>query len=187
MVDTIVSPSARKIGDRFTLEQWRLWPEGERWELIAGEAFNMSPAPRYSHQKVLGQLAYALMSFLAGKPCVPLIAPLDVFLNDDETVVQPDVMVVCRQEIIQEDGIHGAPDFVAEILSDSTAYKDIGAKRIAYAKAGVGEYWVVHPLTRVITVFRLDGQGSYGKGEEYLPDQLVASTVIKGFTWSCAE
>jgi len=65
--------------------------------------------------------------------------------DSSDTVVQPDVFVVCDPDKIQDDGIHGAPDFVVEVLSDSTAYKDLTAKKSLYERAGVREYWLVDP------------------------------------------
>ena len=123
MADTRGS-NALKAKQRFTLDQWRSWPEGERWELIDGEAFDMSPAPRVPHQVKTGDLYYQLRMFLEGKPCQPFVAPIDVFLEttgEGDTVVEPDVLVVCNPSKVGDDGIHGAPDFVAEVLSESTA------------------------------------------------------------------
>jgi Uma2 family endonuclease len=139
--------AAPKSGEKFTLDQWRAWPEGERWELIGGVPYNMSPAPRVPHQDIAGELFYSLHIFLEEKPCRLLMAPIDVFLPDGvddsaETVVQPDVLVVCDRGKIDEDGIHGAPDFVAEVLSPATAYKDLNDKRMLYERSGVREYWI---------------------------------------------
>ena len=75
-------PSALKQGGRFTLDQWRSWPQDERWELIDGIAYAMSPAPRIPHQNFAGELFHALRSFLDGKSCKPFIAPMDVYLPD---------------------------------------------------------------------------------------------------------
>ncbi len=140
--------AALKPGEKYTLDQWRTWPEGERWELIGGVAYNMSPAPRVSHQDIAGELFYAIRIFLEEKPCRLLMAPIDVFLPDGvddsaETVVQPDILVVCDRDKINDDGIHGAPDFVAEVLSPATAYKDMHDKRMLYERSGL---WLRVPL-----------------------------------------
>lgn len=131
---SIAGTSVRKPHTIFSLADWRAWPDNERWELIDGLAYNMSPAPRTVHQKAALHLASRLEQALEGKPCQPFIAPVDVFLRADEasegdTVVQPDVLVVCDPGTVHDDGIYGAPDFVAEILSDSTAFKDLGVKK----------------------------------------------------------
>lgn len=177
----------KRDNQRFTLDDWRSWPEGERWELIDGIAYAMSPAPRVPHQKTVGALYSKLDQFLEGHPCQPLIAPVDVFLADEageQTVVEPDVVVVCDPSKIHDEGIYGAPDFVAEILSDSTAFKDLGVKKQLYERAGVREYWVVHPLTKAVTAFVLN-EGRFQPGREYLSGQDVASEVLPGFVWRC--
>ncbi len=184
--------SALALKQRFNLATWRTWPEIERWELINGEAYNMSPAPRVAHQQVALDLGYRLSEFMEGKPCQPFIAPVDVFLpsSDGEqneasdTVVQPDVFVVCNPSTIEEDGIHGTPDFVVEILSDSTAYKDTGVKKLLYERSGVQEYWIVHPLTKSVSVYKLVA-GAYGQGLEYLEGMEIPSTALPGFVWRC--
>jgi Uma2 family endonuclease len=187
-MDAINGTSAlKRDNQRFTLEEWRSWPEGERWELIDGIAYAMSPAPRVPHQKSVGNLFSKLDRFLEGQPCQALIAPLDVFLSDetgDDTVVEPDVLVVCDQSKVQDDGIHGAPDFVAEILSDSTAFKDLGVKKQLYERGGVREYWIIHPLTKAVTVFLLS-DGRFLPGREYPSGQDVPCAVLPGFVWRC--
>ncbi|HCM28456.1 MAG: hypothetical protein A2Z99_12830 [Treponema sp. GWB1_62_6] len=160
--------SPLKAGARFTYKDYRNWPEDERWELINGAAWVMSPAPRRTHQTLALQLANQLANFFAGKPCRPHIAPVDVFLPEgdetlDETdiVVQPDIFVVCDKSKLIEEGVRGAPDFVIEILSPSTALKDQSEKRMLYEKYGVREYWIVNPNTMETFVYILR-DGKYG-------------------------
>jgi Uma2 family endonuclease len=179
--------SAVKEGGTFTLEQWKAWPEDERWELIGGTAYCMSPAPRVSHQKIVIRLAHTLCTFLEGKPCTPLVAPVDLFLPEgvegsEETVVQPDVMVVCDPEKIEEDGIHGAPDFVAEVLSESTAYKDLNEKKSLYERSGVREYWIVNPGSGSVFRYELKGR-RYGPVSEVPRGTAVNSSALPGFAW----
>jgi Uma2 family endonuclease len=145
------------------------WPEDVRYELIDGEAYLMAPAPDLSHQDAAGEIYYQLRRALDGKRCRPFIAPVDVRLPradeaDDaiDTVVQPDVLVVCDPAKLDRRGVRGAPDWVAEVLSPSTASHDQIAKRRVYERAGVAEYWLVHPVDRVLTIYRLDG-AEYGK------------------------
>jgi Uma2 family endonuclease len=110
---------------RFTYGDYRQWPEGERWELIDGVAYNMSPAPRRRHQVLAGQLFEQLSTFFRRKPCRPHIAPVDVFgttdaaleLDEVETVTQPDLFVVCDRNKMIDEGVKGPPDFIIEILS----------------------------------------------------------------------
>lgn len=177
--------SAIRAGDRFTLAQWWTWPEGERWELIGGIAFAMSPVPKVVHQEIALKFAYALKSFLEGKPCKAFISPIDVFLPDadpgtPDTVVQPDVIVVCDPAKIGEEGIHGAPDLVAEILSDSTAYKDLTVKKAAYERSGVREYWIINPESGSILRHVLSG-GAYLPAVESRRGEAAESAVLEGF------
>jgi len=179
--------SALKREGRFTLADWRAWPEGERWELIDGVAYAMSPSPRVAHQGAAFDLGRRLGNFLEGKPCRVFMAPLDVFLfegEDDAGVVEPDVLAVCDQGKVGEDGIHGAPDFIAEVLSDSTAARDLGAKKEAYERAGVREYWIIHTETR--SVFRYQRSGErFAPLTEFRRDEAAVSVVFEGFAWVC--
>lgn len=156
-----------KISDRrFTYADYQHWPADERWELIDGEAYAMAPAPTISHQTLVGQLFRQIDEALDGAPCRAFIAPLDVLLPAaDEaeerttTIVQPDILVVCDPEKITERNVRGAPDWIIEVLSPATARHDHLTKRALYQRAGVREYWLVHPVDRVITVYTLkDGQ-----------------------------
>ncbi len=179
--------SALKAGEKFTLDQWRTWPEGERWELIGGVAYAMSPAPRVPHQRLSLSLSSALNAFLEGKDCEPFYAPVDVFLpkgdpDSSDTVVQPDVFVVCDPDKVQDDGIHGAPDLVVEVLSDSTAYKDLTVKKELYERSGVQEYWLVNPQNGSVFPYVLI-DGRYGPTTEILRGGAVNSIALPGFTW----
>jgi Uma2 family endonuclease len=180
--------SALKQGETFTIEQRNAWPGDERWELIGGVAYNMSPAPRPHHQIISGTLFHDLYDFLEGKPCEPFIAPVDVFLpeassDNENTVVQPDVFVVCDPEKITDDGIHGAPDFIVEVLSDSTAYKDLTVKKQAYERSGVREYWIINPDTGSIFISILE-QGRYLPMTEILKGERAYSKVLEGFNFT---
>ena len=158
-----------KSDEKFTYADYKLWPEGERWELIDGVAYGMSPAPKKSHQTLSMQLSRQLDAFFEGKPCRPLAAPLDVFwpeedsddLDATETVTQPDLLVVCDPTKLTEDGVRGAPDFVIEILSPTTAYKDQTEKRELHERHGVREFWLINPKTFEVMIYTLK-DGAYG-------------------------
>jgi Uma2 family endonuclease len=180
--------SALKEHERFTLEDWKKWPPNERWELIDGLAYSMGPAPRVPHQEIAGDLYAELRIYLKGKPCKVFIAPLDVFLGEEagagEHVVEPDVLALCDTSKIQDDGIHGAPDFVAEVLSETTAHKDFGIKRDLYERSGVQEYWIIHSDTSAVYQYVLE-DGRFGPLKEYRRGEAVPSAVFPGFTWMC--
>ena len=153
----------------FTYADYRAWPEDERWELINGEAYAMA-APGLGHQTAVGELFVQISVFLRGKPCRPFVAPFDVRLprgkeadDDVTTVVQPDISVICDPAKLDERGCRGAPDWVIEVLSPSTAAKDQIQKLAAYERAGVREVWLVHPTDHVVIVYTLSAAGSYGK------------------------
>jgi Uma2 family endonuclease len=156
---------------RLTYADYRKWPAGERWELIDGVAYARAPAPTISHQTMIGQLFRQIDQALDGASCRALIAPVDILLSaasdaDDQatTVVQPDILVVCDPAKVTENNIHGAPDWIIEVLSPATARHDHLTKRALYERAGVREYWLVHPVDRVITLYTLK-DGIYGGPE----------------------
>lgn len=188
---------ALKEKRRYTIEDYRSWPDDERWELIDGIPYPMSPAPRVSHQDRVGTLFRKLGNFLEGKPCKVYIAPLDVYLknegsvDDEQTVVQPDILVVCDPSKVEDERVHGAPDFVAEVLSDSTANKDFSVKRDLYERCGVKEYWLIQPDT--CTVFQYIREGEKMEGERFAPikefrrGEAVESALFPGFIWDCSR
>ena len=154
-------PQHAHANPRFTYGDYRRWQGDERWELIDGEAHAMSPAPSRLHQRVLTRLAARIVPALEDGPCEVYVAPFDVRLPrgdelDDEidTVVQPDVTVVCDPEKLDGAGCRGAPDWVIEVLSPATEARDRVHKRALYERHGVREYWLVDPEERTVTAYR---------------------------------
>ena len=152
-----------------TYADYLTWPEDVRYELIEGVAYLMAPAPARVHQEVLLEMARQVADALEGTPCRAYIAPFDVRLpkvdEADErvdTVVQPDLLVVCDEAKLDERGMRGAPDWVVEVLSPATAGHDQTIKLAAYERARVPEVWLVHPTDRVVTIYRLEG-AVYGR------------------------
>jgi Uma2 family endonuclease len=155
--------------DRHTYREYLTWPDDARCELIDGEAYLMAPAPTLSHQDVVGEVFRQLANALSGRPCRALIAPVDVRLpladeadEDIETVVQPDVLVVCDERKLGERGVRGAPDWILEVLSPASASHDQVRKLRVYERHGVREYWMVHPRDRILTVYQM-AAGVYGR------------------------
>jgi Uma2 family endonuclease len=164
---------ALRTEKHYTYADYLQWPDETRYELIDGKAFLMSPAPLVEHQEIAGEVFRQLANQLDGQPCRPYIAPVDVRLPRKfeadaaiDTVVQPDVLVVCDPSKIDRRGVRGAPDWVLEVLLPSTAAHDQIAKRRTYERAGVREYWLVHPGDRTLTVYVLDN-GQYGRPDIY--------------------
>ncbi|MCA9712927.1 MAG: Uma2 family endonuclease, partial [Myxococcales bacterium] len=124
---------------RFTYGDYRQWMGDERWELIDGEAYLMSPAPKRRHQRASMGLSAQIANALEGGSCQVYAAPFDVRLPDGDeadddvaTVVQPDVVVICDPAKLDDAGCRGAPDWVVEILSPSTTARDRIDKRDLY-------------------------------------------------------
>ncbi|WP_040295226.1 Uma2 family endonuclease [Beggiatoa alba] len=158
----------KSVSEIFTYGDYCQWSDGERWELIHGTAYAMT-APSRIHQKVVLELGRQISNFLQGKPCEPYIAPFDVRLPqknevDEEinTVVQPDISVICDPQKLDDKGCRGAPDWIIEILSPSTAFKDMDTKRTLYESHGVREYWLIHPIELWGMVYLLNNEGFYG-------------------------
>lgn len=154
---------------RHTYGEYLTWPEDVRYELIDGEAYLMARAPSIAHQRVVGQLYRIIADALEGHHCEAFIAPFDVRLPRGrepdaavDTVVQPDLTVVCDPDKLDERGCRGAPDWLIEVLSPSTAAHDQVVKLSAYERAGVLECWLVHPGDRTVAVYRLD-DGRFGR------------------------
>jgi len=170
----------------YTYTDYLEWDDDERLELIDGAVYMMSPAPTQAHQEIIGGLYRQFADFLDGKPCKIFIAPFDVRLNvkdRDDTVLQPDLLVVCDKSKLDGKSCLGAPDLVVEIISPSTARRDRLTKFIKYQKAGVREYWIVDPDTKTAQVHILDG-GTYmnPKSGIYSDEDMVSSHVLEGFS-----
>ena len=129
-----------------------------REELIDGKVVLMAPAAS-PHVLVSGNIFGLFHQYLWKKKCVPIADGMLVFLSDTEHYI-PDFMVVCDPDKIKENGVYGAPDLVAEILSKNTAKRDRWHKKQGYEAAGVPELWLVEPSTRAIEVYLLQ-EGRY--------------------------
>ena len=152
----------RKEKKHFNYSDYITWNDKERCELIDGVAYNMSPAPSWCHQGISGNLYGQLFVYLRGKRCRVFAAPFDVRLNaetSDDTVVQPDLIVICDHSKLCGTGCTGTPDMVVEVISPSTAAYDKVLKFNLYRQAGVREYWIIDPDTRTVATHVLkDGE-----------------------------
>jgi Uma2 family endonuclease len=160
----------------------------DRCEVIEGLVYMMS-APLLTHQLIAGGVYTQLANQLEDKPCTPFISPVDVRLFPDEnprkpTVVEPDVIIVCDPDKIDNEGgfIRGAPDFVLEVLSPSTRSKDMVKKFSLYAKAGVKEYWIIDPEYKNTDLEgRMLIQAVLQKNNgrlEYITENVIAQGII---------
>ncbi len=182
-VVTVAAPLVGPPQGRWTYADYAALPDdGNRYEIIAGVLY-MTPAPGTGHQSVSARMVTFLVTHVefAGLGRV-FAAPVDVELTPD-TVVQPDIVVVLSASLhrITPSRIIGAPDLVVEILSPGTAGYDRREKQDAYARAGVGEYWIVDPGAQTVELLTLD-QGRYRshgvfRGQARLPSSAITLPV----------
>ena len=157
-----MSPQYKPEKETFTYGDYLKWPNNERWELINGVPYNMTPSPSRTHQGILAALLTKFYTFLEDKECKVYNAPFDVRLPEGaekeeeiKTVVQPDLVVVCDQTKLDDKGCLGAPDLIIEITSPSTARLDLKEKFALYERMGVKEYWIINPTDETVMVFLL--------------------------------
>ncbi len=170
----------KKTDRNYTYGDYSSWPEGERWELIDGIAYNMTPAPSRIHQKVSAILFNELYNYFKGKPCEVYSAPFDLRLPEEDeedkdikTVVQPDILVICDSSKLDDKGCKGSPDLIIEIVSPTTASMDYIQKLSLYERHLVKEYWIVHPLDEIVMVYKLLENKSYGRAGIYSVEDQV--------------
>lgn len=168
-------PVERRKG--YTWDDYRSWRDDKRWEIIGGEAFDMTPAPAVRHQSISSELMRLLLLFFnKQRPCRVFAAPIDVKLSEED-VVQPDIVVVCNRDQMKETHIEGPPTLVVEILSPGSLRHDRVRKMELYAKSGVKEFWLVTSDPPLVEVFLLDGR-SYRLHGGYVPDETLRSPIF---------
>lgn len=176
---------------KYTYADYLTWQFEDMVELIRGKIFKMSPAPGTSHQRISGNLFSSIHHYLKKKPCSVFSAPFDVILplppaqqtaDKIDTVVQPDICVICDPAKIDERGCKGAPDWIIEILSKSTAQKDFTDKFDLYQHAGVKEYWIVSPNDQHVLAYTLDDNGTYQsvRTQAFVKGETLEVGVIEG-------
>lgn len=154
-------PIKKKQGE-YTIEDYRNWPEDERIELIDGEIIVME-APSTYHQISIVKLSTQFDNYISGKngPCMVMVSPIDVQLDQDEkTMLQPDMIIICDPDKINHWGIFGAPDFILEVVSRSSRRYDMLRKKNKYIAAGVREYWILDMERKLLIVYAQGKQES---------------------------
>ena len=170
----------------YTFADCLIWGENERIGIINGEAVMMAPPTRI-HQEILMELSRQLANFLEGKKCKVYPAPFAVRLfekdgdtpEDVDTMVEPDISVVCDHDKLDKHGCKGAPDLVVEVLSPSTQRHDRLVKLDLYQRAGVREYWIVDPDSSTVQVFMLK-DGYLHPHEVYSEKDIAKVNVLDG-------
>jgi len=163
--------TVRKRDNRYyTYADCLTWPESHGEELINGALYvREPPGPSLSHQGIVSELCRQAGNALKDKPGRVYVAPFDIRLPaaneaDDkiDTVVQPDVLIVCDPQRLDARGLRGPPDWIAEVLSPSTARYDQVVKLPVYERAGAREVWLIHPIERTLVIYQLE-VGHYGR------------------------
>jgi Uma2 family endonuclease len=166
----------------YTYADFLEWDESERCEIVDGEIVMMS-TPTSDHQQLVTELLYQIRRFLEGKPCKVFPSPFSVRLNPakndrDDTVFQPDLVVICDSSKIEKRGCAGVPDMLIEILSPSSIRYDRVVKYRKYEQAGVREYWIVDPVTKSVQVCILEN-GRY-RAALYNDTETAPVSVLPG-------
>lgn len=146
----------------------------------------MSPAPTSKHQYIIPIIATGFYQVVKGSKCRLFVAPFDVTLpienekGEFNTVVQPDICVICDPSKITDKGCHGAPDLIVEVVSKSSVKRDLHEKYAIYEQSRVKEYWIVHPNDKTLSVFVLNEEGKYVPHKPLTYGDKVRSTLFPG-------
>ena len=169
-----------KKEENYTIEDIYALPEGERAELLDGRIYYMAP-PNTKHQRLVNYISTEINLYIRNNngSCEVFPAPFAVFLNKNEAnYVEPDISVICDTSKLDDKGCHGAPDWIIEIVSQSSKQMDYYKKLFKYRTAGVREYWVVDPDRSIVTVynFKADTMIEYPFGEG------ISVGIFEGFS-----
>lgn len=180
-----MSMSFPKSDKKYSYADYLNWPDGERWEIIDGIPYDMSPAPSTKHQLITLELGRQFANYLLDKECRAIIAPFDIRIpsgdekdEDIQTVVQPDIVVICDRSKLDDKGYRGAPGLIIEILSPSTSKKDLQEKYRLYERSGVKEYWVVFPREELVEVYQITNEMRYLKTGTYQIDDRITVGIL---------
>ncbi len=184
--------AAYEVPRRYTYEEFLELTDSEdnvkQYELIDGQIY-MLASPKFPHQVAVDEIFGQFYNWFKGKPCRPLTAPFDVKLygeadkfEDNPNVVQPDILVICDQDQINENGDYdGIPALVVEVLSPSTKSKDIMLKSQLYMASGIKEYWVVDTEAKHVIIYYFEDR-KLKEQEIILKGQIAKSYVFEGLS-----
>ncbi|MBK9256287.1 MAG: Uma2 family endonuclease [Saprospiraceae bacterium] len=191
----------------YSYADYLLWRFEERVEIIKGKIMKMSPAPGTRHQRISNNLSSTLTWYFKKSPCNIFTAPFDVRLPISEdldiskkyknrakklpdgkimTVVQPDIIVICDENKLDERGCIGAPELVVEILSPGNKHPEIKDKFEIYQQAGVQEYWIVDLQDEFILIYTLVKNKFIGS-KPFTNGEVIKSTLLPDFALSVSE
>jgi Uma2 family endonuclease len=177
------------LNRKYSYADYLTWKFQDFVEIIKGKIYKMSPAPTRYHQDISREIERPISNYLYKKTCKVYSAPFDVRIpmNGEEgeeaiyTVVQPDICVICDPKKLDDKGCIGAPDMVVEIISPSTAKKDLNEKLDLYESSGVREYWIVFPKERFIMVHLLNDKGIYDLIGSFEPNAETPTIKVNIF------
>ena len=147
-------PALKPQPECITLEEYEALPDDKRVEVFEGIIYDMA-SPSRIHQALITDLITTFHTYIQKKngDCEVFPAPFDVILSKNPlTIVQPDIMVVCDKDKLDEQRCNGAPDFIIEIVSPGNPADDYIRKAYYYKNYGVREYWIVDPKRKTITI-----------------------------------
>jgi Uma2 family endonuclease len=166
----------------YTYLDYLKWTFDERVELIKGKILKMSPAPSWRHQNLSGNLYTLFEHYFKKHSCKVFYAPIDVCLpipnqNKANTVVQPDLCILCDLNKLDDHGIIGSPDLIVEILSPGNVKHDLTTKFNLYEEAGVPEYWIVDYENKNLIIYSLKNK-EYAGSKIYTESETAASVLF---------
>ncbi len=184
------------LNKTYSYADYLTWKFAETVELLRGKIVAMA-ALKSQHQDLVGNLFGEFRTYLKGKPCRAYIAPFDVRLYNENksliadrdiyTVVQPDVCVVCDMTKVSNNGCLGAPDLVIEVVSKSTLNRDLHEKKELYAEAGVTEYWLAFPDSRIVLTHILQENGQYSDAKVFSETDHLTPHIFPDFSIDLAD
>lgn len=188
----ITALSQLDLNKTYSYADYLTWQLSEMVELVKGKISQMAPAPNVYHQRIERKLLVAIDFHLGGKKCEVFPAPFDVRLYDRkksilenkeiQTVVQPDLCVICNPDFLDIQGCNGAPDWIIEILSKGNSKREMQTKYALYQEAGVTEYWIVYPNDCAINQFVLNESGRYDLLNMFTDDDVVTPHLFPDLT-----
>ncbi len=183
-MDYITDLRQLDLSKEYTYADYLTWRLKDRIELIAGRIFRMSPAPSSGHQQIVSALHGNFYQYLKKRSCRVFPSPFDVVLPSPsgnlDTVVQPDITVICDLSKITKRGCLGAPDLVVEVVSKASLKKDLHEKYALYESCGIKEYWLVLPAEPSLIIFTLDDSGTYRAAKPFTRGDKIACHSLPG-------
>jgi Uma2 family endonuclease len=183
-LDNFQEPEGQDMS--YSYADYLKWDFEEIIELIKGKIFAKAVAPNRRHQEVSGNLYLQVANFLKNRSCKIYSAPFDVRFsrNPDysktDSVVQPDISVICDLSKLDDKGCFGAPDLIAEILSPGNSRVELQNKFELYQEFGVREYWVIHPVECTVLIYTLI-DGKFSPSRLFTSGDQIHSSVLPGF------